>query len=212
MPEPFVSLTPAELTPTVMYDLLTGTVQPRPIAFVSTISPEGVANLAPFSFFMVGGSNPPSLMVSPVLGPGGKKKDSLRNIEATGEFVVNALHRAMSEGMNQASYPFPSDQSEWAATGFTQAASQVVAPSRVAESLAQFECQLFQVVEHGCEAGAARYVIGEIVAVHVHPDLWNDGAFAAGSFRPISRMGGPEYLDTANGEIFSLERPTGIKP
>jgi flavin reductase (DIM6/NTAB) family NADH-FMN oxidoreductase RutF len=208
VPEAFFSSRPADLSPNSAYELLTSIVQPRPIAFVSTLSTEGVPNLAPFSFYMVGGTNPPSLMISPVLGAGGRKKDSLRNIEETGEFVVCALHREMADGMNRASYAFDSEESEWDVCGFTPLASKVVKPMRVEESLAQFECRLFQVVEHGTEAGAARYVIGEVVMIHLAQEIWRDGALHLSGIRPISRMGGSEYLDTAAMEVFSLERPT----
>src|SRR3954463_9258841 len=119
VPHDFFSAKPSDLEPSVAYDLLPAIVQPRPIAFVSTISAAGEPNLAPFSFYMVGGTNPPSLMISPVLGPGGRKKDSLRNIEETGEFVVSALNRAMAEGMNRASYSFEAEISEWEVGGFS---------------------------------------------------------------------------------------------
>ncbi len=146
-------------------------------------------------------------MVSPVLGPGGRKKDSLRNMEETGEFVVSALHREMAEGMNRASQSFEAEISEWEVGGFTPLPSVLVRPPRVAESFAQFECKVFKIVEHGDGAGAARYVIGEVVQVHLARELWRDGSLHLAGMRPISRMGGPEYLDTAAMEIFSLERP-----
>lgn len=195
-----------DLSPAARYSLLVSVVQPRPIAFVSTLSPQGLPNLAPFSFYMVGGSNPPSLMVSPVLNPHGDKKDSLINIEATGEFVVNSVHREMAEGMNQASYSYPHGRSEWEAGGFTALPSVDVKPPRVAEALVAFECRLFQVVAHGSEGGSARYVIGEVIRAHIAEHLWN-GTDIEG-FRPISRMGGPHYLDTDALGIFTLERPT----
>lgn len=205
MPREFFSVSPAELSPETAYEVLTTIVQPRPIALLSTLSQDGTPNLAPFSFYMVGGTNPPSLMVSPVLGPGGRKKDSLANIERTGEFVVSALHRELVEGMNRASYTFEAEVSEWEIGGFTPEPSVKVKPPRVSESLAQFECRLFKIVEHGSEAGAARYVIGEVVQVHIARELWSEGSLHRAGFRTISRLGGPEYLDTASMEIFALD-------
>jgi flavin reductase (DIM6/NTAB) family NADH-FMN oxidoreductase RutF len=195
-----------EETPLMAYRLLTSAVVPRPIAFVSTVSKDGVANLAPFSFFMVGGANPPSLMVAPTLNGRQEEKDSLRNIRDTGEFVVNTVHRAMANGMNEASAALPSDQSEWPRTGFTPVPSSLVKPPRVAESLIQLECRLFQVINHGEGPIAARYVLGEVVLMHVDESLW-DGE----KMRPaelISRLGGAEYLDLADGSRFEMERPS----
>lgn len=189
------------------YTLLTETIAPRPIAFVSTLSPEGVANLAPFSFFIVGGANPPSLAFSPVVGGAGGEKDSLRNVRATGEFVVNLVHREMAEGMNRASASMPPHESEWDVCGFATLPSERVRPARVAESRVQFECRLFQVVEHGDGPGAARYVIGEVVMVHVAASLIREGKIDATAVESIARLGGPHYIDMGNLERFELKRP-----
>lgn len=186
-----------ELPPAEAYALLTAVVQPRPIAFVSTVSPSGVPNLAPFSFFMAGGSAPPSVCFSPVLSGGGVEKDSLRNVRETGEFVVNTVDRSMAEGMNATSAALGPEESEWELSGFTPLASETVRPSRVAESLAQMECRLFTIVEHGHGPTAARYMIGEVLRLHRR-----DAAFTT-----IARMGGPQYIDSSTGEQFGLQRP-----
>lgn len=180
------------------YALLTQVVVPRPIAFVSTLSAAGVPNLAPFSFFMAGGSNPPSVCYSPTLNGRGEEKDSLRNARDTGEFVVNTVDRAMVEGMNAASAALAPHESEWALTGFTPVESEIVRPPRVAEALAQLECRVFAIVAHGDGPSAARYVIGEVLRLHLR----------AGVIETVARLGGPEYLDTATGERFGLERPS----
>ncbi len=179
------------------YALLTRVVSPRPIAFVSTLSAAGVPNLAPFSFFMAGGSHPPSVCYSPTLNGRGEEKDSLRNARDTGEFVVNSVDRAMAEGMNATSAALGPHESEWDLTRFTPLPSEVVRPSRVGESLAQLECRTFAVVPHGDGPSAARYVIGEVVRLHLHE----------AAFETIARMGGADYLDTATGERFGLNRP-----
>lgn len=195
------------MPPNAAYGVLTATVAPRPIAFVSTLSAAGTPNLAPFSFFMVGGANPPSLMFSPVLGPNGEAKDSLRNVEETGEFVINTVHRSMAEGMNAASLTLPPHESEWDLAGFTPIPSHRVRPARVAESLIQFECRLFQIVEHGDGPTSARYVIGEVVLAHLAPELWDLERSRALGALLLARMGGAEYMDMQSREPFTLQRP-----
>ncbi|HJP84315.1 MAG TPA: flavin reductase family protein [Fimbriimonadaceae bacterium] len=188
------------------YDVLVSTIHPRPIAFVSTVSAEGHQNLSPFSFFMVGGSNPPSLAFSPSLGSRGEK-DTLRNMRETKEFVVNLVHRAMAEAMNSTSKYFPPEISEWEVAGLTPAPSLRVTPPRVAESQVQLECRLFEIAEHGHEPGSARYVIGEVLVAHLAPGIWNGESVEQDKVRPIARMGGPNYLDTEALEFFQMLRP-----
>ena len=195
-----------EGSPNDIYRILTNIVIPRPIAFVSTVSGTGVLNLAPFSFFMVGGANPPSLMIAPTLTGTGSEKDSLRNIRENGEFVVNTVHRAMAAGMNEASASLPPHESEWPRTGFTPQASSFVRPPRVAESLAQLECRLFQVIEHGDGPGSARYILGEILAIHVADDWVENGRILP--LPLLSRLGGADYLDMQDRETFQLDRPS----
>src|SRR5437868_12630270 len=102
MSDTFLGLDPADLTLQEAHRLLLHCVAPRPIAFVSTLSPEGVPNLAPFSYFMAGGANPPSVVVSPLTDRNGQPKDTLRNIQATGEYVINVVTYAMRDKMNHA--------------------------------------------------------------------------------------------------------------
>lgn len=203
----FRAIRPADLDAGETYRLLVATVQPRPIAFVSTVSANGTPNLAPYSFFMAGGANPASLMFSAVLNRHGEPKDSLRNVLETREFVVNAVTRAMAEGMNRTSVEFSPEVDEWAVGGFSPLPSECVRPARVAESPVQFECRLHEVVAHGEGPAAARYIIGEVLQVHVSERLIVNGVLSPNTFRPISRMGGPDYLDTERLEVFSLPRP-----
>lgn len=196
----------ADIPGSLAYDILVATVHPRPIAFVSTISAAGHLNLAPFSFFMVGGSNPPSLVFSPTMSAHGPK-DTLRNIEETGEFVVNLVHREMAQLMNETAKGYPAEVSEWEVAGFTSAPSLKVKPPRVAESLVHFECRLFQVVSHGEGQGSARYVIGEVLAAHLGEGIWDGSMVVDEKVRPIARMGGPNYLDTDSLEFFQMTRP-----
>lgn len=183
-------------------------IAPRPIALVSTQCPEGHANLAPFSYFMPGGTHPPSLAFSPTLNMQGQPKDTLSNIRETGEFVVNVVTRPMAEGMNQAARGVARHIDEWPLSGFTPLPSELVVPHRIAESPIQFECRLFKIVGHGDGPGSAVYVIGEIVAVHVASALWGESGLVDASIKPIGRMGGKHYIDLAEPAWFDLERPS----
>ena len=187
----------AELAPVEAYSLLATLVVPRPIALVSSLAADGVANLAPFSFFMLGGANPPSLVISPTLSSKGIEKDTLRNIRETGEYVINLVHREIAVGMNEASAPLPPEESEWERAGLTPIPSAQVRPARVEESSVQFECRLFQIVEHGEGPNAARYIIGEVLVAHVAENV----------VPPVARLGGKGYLDLADGSTFELGRP-----
>lgn len=203
MPRTFATLDFATLAPAELYRALSDVVVPRPIAFVSTLDADGRPNLAPFSFFMMGGSHPPSVCFSPTRGRDGEK-DTLENVRATGEMTVNLVTRAESLGMNATAAAFPRGHSEWEASGFTPLPSTLIRPARVAECAVQLEARLFRIVEHGEGPGAARYVIAEIVAAHFDEALVG----RTHEFAPIARLGGAEYLDLDTGERFELRRPT----
>jgi len=205
---PFRTFDPAELSPSEKYDLLVNLVTPRPIALVSTLSLDGVPNLAPFSFFQVGGSNPPSIMISPTLAREGREKDTLVNVQATEEFVVNIVTREMAEQMNNTSFMADAMVDEWQYTCFTQVASDTVKPMRVGESPAHMECRLFQVIRHGDGSSAANYVMGEVTRFHVD-EKYLDGKKPRGEeLRTVGRMGGDLYVDTGGPELFRLARPS----
>lgn len=195
--------------PLTRYRLLTSIIGPRPIAFVSTLDAGGGGNLAPFSFFMMGGGNPPSLAFSPIVDRRRGPKDTLRNIEATGEFVVNVVTRTMAERVNQASFEYWRDVDEFDVVGFTREPSLLVRPPRVAESPAALECRLFQVVRHGEGPQAANYVIGEIVHVRVaDAALRSDGLFDTAGQGLCARLGRNEWAELAPPAVFELPRPS----
>jgi flavin reductase (DIM6/NTAB) family NADH-FMN oxidoreductase RutF len=198
-----------ELKASQRYDLLSGLVVPRPIAFVSTLSKAGVPNLAPFSYFMAGGVQPASLMFCPVLDMKGEPKDTLRNVEETGEFVVNLVTREMAEGMNATSWSYPAEEAEWPVSGFTMVPSSRVEPSRVAESPVQFECRLFHALRHGEGPSASVYVVGEVLVAHVSERYADVDAGLTEPIQPIARLGGRRYFDLAACEVFELARPKG---
>ncbi len=187
------------------YELLTACVSPRPIGFISSISSQGQPNLAPFSFFTVGGANPPSIVFSAVLNIDGSMKETFKNVADTGEFVVNTVHREMIEGVGKAAVRAAAHAPKWERSGFGQIASLQVRPPRVAESLVQLECKLFQIVEHGSGPGSAHYVIGEVVVAHISPELFSHGKVSGDLVQLIARMGGKSYVDTAALELFEPE-------
>lgn len=189
------------------YRILLHCVSPRPIAFVSSLSADGKPNLAPFSYFMAGGANPPSVAFSPSFNRHGEPKDTLRNVEETGEYVINVVSYAMREKMNRTSTEYPYGVSEWEPSGFTPAPSMKVRPARVAESLLAMECRLFQIVPHGGKPLSANYVIGEVVYFHVAETLMRDGVIDASQIDYIGRMGGDWYTRVTPEAMFEMPRP-----
>ena len=199
-------INPAEQTVKDNYKLLIGTIIPRPIAFVSTQSPGGQNNLAPFSFFTAITSQPPTICFAPALrGRDGQKKDTLRNIESIGEFVVNIVTEDIAVQMNETATDFPPEVDEFAYTGLTPLPSQVVKPPRVKESPINMECKLYKIVPVGPRAaGGGALVIGEVVLFHVADHLIKDFRIDHELLRPVGRLAGKEY--TTLGKRFVLER------
>ena len=203
-----VRLTLADLAPADRQRLLTPIIAPRPIAFVSSMSAAGVGNLAPFSFFAMGGGNPQSVAFCPVADRHGEPKDTLRNVRETGEFVINIVSRAMAERVNQASGKYPFEVDEFDVTGFTRVASEVVRPPRVAESPAALECRVFEIVPHGSGPVHATWVIGEVLVLHLADDmLAADGMPDTARINPAARLGRDEWTHVMADHIFSLPRP-----
>jgi flavin reductase (DIM6/NTAB) family NADH-FMN oxidoreductase RutF len=207
----FVSFDPAALSRADAHRLLLHCVAPRPIALTSTLSPEGRPNLAPFSYFMAGGANPPSVVISPLTDRTGNPKDTLRNIRATGEYVINVATFPLRERINHASAEFPHGVSEWEEAGFTPVPGVKVRPSRVLESPMAIECRLFQVVPHGEGPLAANYVIGEVVLIHVSRAVLVDGAIDPQRVDYITRMGADWYTRAVPESLFELPRPPRVE-
>ena len=188
-----------------IYKLLTGAVIPRPIGWISSISADGVLNLAPFSFFNAIGDDPPHVMFSTVR-TNHKNKDTLDNILATGEFVVNMVTEELVEQMNMTSQVIPADESEFELAGLTPIASIKVRPPRVGESLITMECEL---VHHysleGHKFGGATVIIGRVVMFHVDEGvLLDDFKINLDTYRPVARLAGSNYCGL--GEVFSVKR------
>ncbi|CAM2937122.1 flavin reductase family protein [Rariglobus hedericola] len=195
-----------KLDPREAYGWMADSITPRPIAWVSTISPEGRTNLAPFSFFNGITGNPPTLMFSAVNLRDGTKKDTVRNIEATGQFVVNLVSHALAEKMNACAALLPYGESEFDAFGIAQAVSERVKPPRVAEAPVSFECTLHTILPIGEGAGAANVVFGRIVAAHVTDGVLGvDGEIDPALLDTVGRLGGDNYATTR--DRFDLRRP-----
>jgi len=210
---PMLTLHPADCKINQIYKLLTGIVVPRPVALVSTIDRNGVANLAPFSAFCQAGANPPAVLICPALrvpAEAGEprrdlRKDTLRNIEETGEFVVNTVSEAIAAAANAASAEVPLEVDEFQLAGLTQLASEAVRPPRVAESPAQMECKLLQVIYVSRAPGAGVIVLGEVVRFHVRADLFENFRIDAASLDAVGRMAGNTWVRTR--DCIELIRP-----
>jgi flavin reductase (DIM6/NTAB) family NADH-FMN oxidoreductase RutF len=188
------------------YAWMTTTILPRPIAWVSTIAADGKANLAPFSFFQGITANPPTLMFVPVNTRDGLPKDTLRNIEATKEFVVNVVPFALAEKMNATAALLPYGESEFAAFGIAAEPSSRVRPARVAGSPVAYECALHSIVRIGEGPLAANVVFGRILYAHVSDTvLGADGFPDAGKLDLVGRLGREDYARTT--DQFGLKRP-----
>jgi len=188
------------------YKLMIGSILPRPIAFISSISKDGIHNLAAYSFFNGITSNPPSICFAPTRkSSDGSKKDTLINIEDTSEFVVNIATEDIVQPMNDTAPEFPPEISEFEEVGLTPLESQIVKAPLVKESPINMECKLLQVVEVGpAEPGGGFLVIGEIVLFHIKDELLENGRIDTGLLKPVGRLAGTEY--TTLGKRFSLSR------
>ena len=189
-----------------IYKLMVGAIVPRPIAFVSTMSPEGVRNLAPFSFFTAASANPPVVCFCPMVrASDGRHKDTLCNIEATREFVVNVVSEGFAQKMNACSAECPPEVDEFAVSGLTPVPSDLVRPPRVAESRIQMECRLLQIVHVSPKPLGGSVVIGEVLRFHVAYELFDNFRVNPDLLHPIGRMAGPTYTRTT--DRFEMERP-----
>jgi flavin reductase (DIM6/NTAB) family NADH-FMN oxidoreductase RutF len=199
-------LKPEELSIKDNYKLIIGSVLPRPIALVSTLSDDGIPNLAPFSFFTGLTSKPPTIGFAPALkGKQGDKKDTLANVENLGEFVVNIVTENISEQMVKTAFDVPPDVDEFEIAGLTAIKSELVKPPRVKESPINLECKLYQVVYIGDgSAGSGAFVIGEIIVYHIDDAIYDDGKIDTALLKPVARLAGKDY--TTLGRCFSMAR------
>lgn len=202
-----MEINPADIAPNMVNRLMTATVVPRPIAWVSTVNEQGQRNLAPYSFFNIVCYRPPTLLFCPeVRGLDGAVKDTLNNVRATGEFVVNIATEATAEAMVKTATELLPEVDEFEFAGVTSAPSLKVKPPRVAESPVNFECKLSQIVPIGDgKPGAGWIVIGEIVHMHIADELMlEDYKINLEALKPIARLSGYGYARTT--DIFEMRR------
>lgn len=196
----------ATLRPRDAYAWMISTILPRPVAWVSTMAADGKTNLAPFSFFQGVTANPPTLMFVPVNTRDGTKKDTVRNIEAVPEFVVNLVPFALAEQMNATSAMLPYGESEFDAFRIAAAPSERVRPPRVAAAPVAFECTLDRIVHIGDGPLAANVIFGRILVAHVADGvIAADGLPDSAKLDLIGRLGGEGFTRTR--ERFDMERP-----
>lgn len=188
------------------YRLLVGGVTPRPIAWISTQSADGVNNLAPYSFFSVASCNPPVLMFTQLQPKEGGNKDTLNNLLATRECVVNVVDMAGVEAMNQTCATLPSTQSEFEFAGVSACASASVKPLSVADAPVRYECHLREVLNINSAPAGGTVVLLDVVSIFVRDDLLNDeGTIKQGMIGSVGKMGGDWYAKTT--DLFELKRP-----
>lgn len=204
-----MDIDPDALPPRERYGLLISSILPRPIAWVSTISPKGIANLAPFSFFTGISAEPMTLCFAPVNNRQGRGKDTLVNIRETKQFVVNLATESTAEKMNQTSADYPYGVSEFEKAGLSPLASLKVRPPRVKESPVQMECELLQIITISEGPLGGNLVIGRVVLFHADDSVWKDGQLHHQDLKAIGRMEGTWYARTR--DAFEMPRPEAPK-
>ncbi len=200
-----MKIIPTHLTKQDLHELVMSAILPRPIAFVSTIDEGGIFNLAPFSSFAPVGLKPALVCLQIGWKRNGEKKDTLRNIESTKEFVVNMVDQKLAEAMNQTSAEYPSDVDEFKEAGLTAIPSDRVSAPRVAESPVNMECKLVKTLEFGERPTGSHIVIGEIILFHIEDELWHKDRIDPSKWSPIGRLGGDLYCRIK--DVFEMKRP-----
>ena len=198
--------------PGLKFDPFKALAVPRPIGWIATLGPDGVPNLAPYSFFNAISDRPPMVMFS-----SGGHKDSLRNILHNGEFSCSIASWDLREAMNLSSAPVARGVDEFALAGLAPAASLCIAPPRVAQAPAAFECRLWKTItlpappaRAGATAEPEGYtlVIGEVVAIYIDEAFIEDGLVQTGKMRPLARLGYMDFAVITPESLFTLNRPT----
>ncbi len=196
---------PNSISQSALYKLLTGTIIPRPIGWISSISASGINNLAPFSFFNAVGEDPPHVMFSTVR-TGNKNKDTLNNVLETGQFVVNLVTEDVVEKMNTTAETLDPNIDEFAYAGLTPIPCSKVKPMRVLESKVSFECELvhhYSLENH--KNGGATIIIGKVVMFHVDDEIVDENhRINLEKYNPVARLAGSNYATL--GKIFCIKR------
>lgn len=205
-----MELDPTTLSHQSIYKILTGSILPRPIGWISSIDLEGRPNLAPFSFFNVVCSNPPTLLFCPMIrGMDSSPKDTLNNVRQTGEFVVNIVTEDLLNAMNDTSIEAPSEFNEFEFAGLTLSPSVTVRPPRVLESPIHFECKVNQILDINNAPGGGSIVIGTITHIHAEERVMlGTDKINLTALQPIGRLMGAAYCRVE--QVVELDRPKNI--
>jgi flavin reductase (DIM6/NTAB) family NADH-FMN oxidoreductase RutF len=192
--------TPADLSPRECYKVLTGFVLPRPIAWVTTVGPTGVVNAAPFSFFNVFCEDPPLCMFAASPGPDGLLKDTVVNIQRTGEFVVNLADEPLARAMHDSSGDFPAEIGEPDYLGLKLAPSTKVAVPRLADAPWAMECKTWKTIE----VNDRQFIMGEGINFHIRDELWDTASMRVhmDRYHPVGRMFADRYCRTDDRVVF----------
>jgi flavin reductase (DIM6/NTAB) family NADH-FMN oxidoreductase RutF len=192
------------------HDPFKSCVVPRPIAWISSIHPNGAINLAPFSFFNALASDPPMVMISFTgYHQHGGEKDSLYNIKKSGDFVVNIVPLALKDAMNTTTAPVAHEVDELALAGLNTEESVLVKPPRIREAPINMECEFFQEINLPCtlENSINTTIIGKVLGIHIKDEVLTDGMIDLAKIRPMARLGYNQYTDVDH--LYTMTRPTG---
>lgn len=206
-----MQLDPTQLDEDRIYRLMVSSILPRPIAWISTVDREGRTNLAPFSYFMGVCCKPMTVLFCPVVGTLERpKKDTLLNVEAVPEFVVNVAQEHTISAVNLTAAPFADDESEFERAGVTPAASSLVRPPRVQEAGIAFECAVREIIEVSDQPGGGSVVLGTVLCVHVDVGVIDQETLRVDreALAPVARLGGQDFLRAS--DAFSLKRHTSV--
>ena len=208
-----LKIDPKEVKTPELHGYLLGSVAPRPIAFASTIDKDGKPNLAPFSFFNVFSSNPPTAIFSPARsGRTGLTKHTYDNIKEVPEVVINVVNYDMVQQTSLASTEYDKGVNEFTKAGFTQIASEKIKPFRVKESPVQMECKVKQVIELGDHGGAGNLVICEVVLMHISEDVLDENnKIDQNKINLVGRLGGNYYSRAIGDALFEVTKPIANK-
>lgn len=188
-----------------VYKLMTGSIQPRPIAWACTQNADGRLNLAPFSFFTLVSVAPTVVAFAPLVKADGTEKDTILNLRERGDFTLNIVSHRVAEAMNRTSAPLPYGESELDFAGLTPAPAVTVTTPRVKEALIHFECTLRDIQSFGDQPMAGRLVLGDVRHVHVDDALYDEGRIRTDKLDAVGRLAGNAYATTR--DTFELRRP-----
>ncbi len=204
-----MKIDPKKLDNREVHHLFMTVISPRPIAWVSTIDKRGINNLAPFSTYTLLSGIPAVVGFGVGTFRDGKKKDTLRNIEQNGQFVINVVTEELGEAMNATSAPYPPEVSEFDKAKLTAVKSEMVAPARVGEALVSLECRMSQILKFGEEPLHNSFVIGNVLLIQIKDELWKHGTMDSEKLKTLGRLGGTD-LYCRTSDRFEMKRPETI--